>query len=173
MELFRATIFHTPDNPFSARRWQRWHYHKDGGLLVDNGRVLACGDYEAIRRHIHRRRRDGLARWIHPARIRRHPRSLPPGPHHRRDGPVAARLARGVALPEEARMADTSYAAETRQLFLARARIARHDNGAGVWCALSGRDGRILRRRRRVWFANRVRARVVGSPASPRAPSHS
>ena len=52
MELFRATIFHTPENPFLLDPGDRRALtcFEDGGLLVDeDGRVLACGDYLTIR----------------------------------------------------------------------------------------------------------------------------
>ena len=47
-----------------------------------------------------------------------------------------------VALPEEARMADVAYAADTARRFVARACVARHDDGAGVRRAFRARARR-------------------------------
>ena len=40
MELFRATIFHTPAGNLAC--------YEDGGLLIRDGRVAACGDFETV-----------------------------------------------------------------------------------------------------------------------------
>ena len=48
VDLWRATIFHTPDNPF--------HNPKallalpDGGLVTREDKILACGDFSFIRK---------------------------------------------------------------------------------------------------------------------------
>ena len=51
MQLVRAAIFHTPDNSLRLAIGDRRALvcHEDGGLLVDNGRIAACGDYTGIR----------------------------------------------------------------------------------------------------------------------------
>ena len=43
MQLFRAAIFHTPDNPLHLDIGDRGTLvcYQDGGLLVDKGRVAA------------------------------------------------------------------------------------------------------------------------------------
>ena len=117
MELFRATIFHTPDNPFVAGE-AALDYHNDGGLLVDNGRVLACGDYEAIRRqHRSAEAIDWRGGFILPGLVDAHVHY----PQVRIVGAMGRSLLdwlEAVALPEEAKMADTLYAAESSGLFL-------------------------------------------------------
>src|SRR5438552_13550476 len=45
--LLRASILHTPRNPFRNER--ALESYEDGGLLISGGRVLACGDYAEIR----------------------------------------------------------------------------------------------------------------------------
>ncbi|MBV9506768.1 MAG: guanine deaminase, partial [Acidobacteriia bacterium] len=45
-ELLRACIFHTPRNPFQHEN--ALEALSDGALLIQNGRVAACGDYAAI-----------------------------------------------------------------------------------------------------------------------------
>ena len=52
MDLFRAAIFHTPENPFLLGMGdpRSLVHHQDGGLLVHRGRVAACGDYATVRR---------------------------------------------------------------------------------------------------------------------------
>src|SRR5215203_2904113 len=51
MQLFRGLIIHTPENPlaFDIGDPRGLMCHEDGGLLVAQGRVLACGDFGAIR----------------------------------------------------------------------------------------------------------------------------
>jgi guanine deaminase len=46
-ELLRAAVFHTPKNPFREDR--ALQCFSDGGLLLQNGRIAACGDYAALR----------------------------------------------------------------------------------------------------------------------------
>ncbi len=46
-QLFRAAIFHTPRNPF--REVGALEAFSDGGLLVENERIVACGDYSGLR----------------------------------------------------------------------------------------------------------------------------
>ena len=46
-ELLRAPLFHTPRNPFLDDHALECHW--DGGLLIRDGRIAACGDYEAVR----------------------------------------------------------------------------------------------------------------------------
>jgi guanine deaminase len=47
-ELLRATIFHTPANPFYSD--SALQAIADGGLLIANGRIEACGDYSSLAR---------------------------------------------------------------------------------------------------------------------------
>jgi guanine deaminase len=46
-ELLRAALFHTPRDPF--RHDQALEAIRDGGLLIEHGRIAACGDYAALR----------------------------------------------------------------------------------------------------------------------------
>ena len=45
--IYRAAIFHTPRNPFAEDR--ALEAFPDGGLVVAAGRILAAGDYAAMR----------------------------------------------------------------------------------------------------------------------------
>jgi guanine deaminase len=121
MELFRATVFHTPDNPFLLDVGDRRALmcHEDGGLLVDeDGRVLACGDYLTIRNtSASATVVDWRGGFILPGFVDAHVHF----PQMRIIGALGHSLIdwlEDVALPEEARMADTAYARETARLFL-------------------------------------------------------
>jgi guanine deaminase len=46
-ELLRASLFHTPRNPF--RDSNALESYADGGLLIRDGRVAACGEYASLR----------------------------------------------------------------------------------------------------------------------------
>jgi guanine deaminase len=117
MELFRAAIFHTPDNPFLADARALVH-HADGGLLVDHGRVIACGDYQQIRRESASAQTiDWRGGVILPGLIDAHVHY----PQVRLIGALGRSLLDwldAVALPEEARMADQAYASASARLFL-------------------------------------------------------
>ena len=132
MPLFRAVIFHTPENPFHLDTGDRQALicHQDGGLLVRDGRVAACGDYTAIRDA-----NPGVAAvdwrggFILPGFIDAHVHF----PQARIIGAMGRTLLdwlEAVALPEEARMADRGYAANTATLFL-RA-LASHGTTAAL-----------------------------------------
>ena len=116
-QLFRATLFHTPANPFREEGALR--SYADGGLLVREGRVVASGNFDDVRR-------------VDPQAVVVDWRGgvLLPGlvdVHvHYPQLPIIGRLGRTlldwldqVALPEEARMADVRYAAESARRFLA------------------------------------------------------
>lgn len=45
--LLRATVFHTPGNPFAGEGKLACHW--DGGLLMRAGRIAGCGDYAGLR----------------------------------------------------------------------------------------------------------------------------
>jgi guanine deaminase len=47
-ELLRAAVFHTPGNPFRQQRVLE--SFSDGGLLIANGRIAACGEYASLRK---------------------------------------------------------------------------------------------------------------------------
>lgn len=117
MQLFRATIFHSPGNPFFADL-SRTFCHDDGGLLIDRGRVVACGDYVFVRdAHPGVETIDWRGGFILPGFIDAHVHF----PQVRVIGAMGRTLLdwlEHVALPEEARMADAAYAGETAELFV-------------------------------------------------------
>lgn len=120
MQLFRATIFHTPDNPFRLDAGDRrgLQCYTDGGLLVREGRIAGCGDYHEIRAaNPNAATTDWRGGFIVPGLVDAHVHF----PQVRVIGAMGRALLDwldAVALPEEARMADRSYAAETAALFL-------------------------------------------------------
>jgi guanine deaminase len=120
MQLFRATIFHTPDNPLRLDISDRHALvcHEDGGLLVHKGRVVACGDYARIRdANSGADTIDWRGGFILPGLIDAHVHF----PQARIIGAMGRTLLdwlEAVALPEEARMAEPAYAAATATLFV-------------------------------------------------------
>lgn len=120
MDLFRATIFHTPGDPFAldSEGQQTFVSHEDGGLLVDRGRIVACGEYEAVRdANPAAATVDWRGGFIVPGLVDAHVHF----PQVRIIGAMGRTLLdwlETVALPEEARMADEAYAAETARLFV-------------------------------------------------------
>jgi guanine deaminase len=120
MQLFRATIFHTPENPFplDISDPAALTCYEDGGLLVDNGRVVVCAEYTAVRdAHPGAATVDWRGGFIIPGLVDAHVHF----PQVRIIGAMGRTLLDwlvAVALPEEARMADRGYAAETARLFV-------------------------------------------------------
>jgi guanine deaminase len=107
-EILRAALFHVPRNPF--RTPGSLVFHADGGLLVANGRIAACGDYAAVRES-------------HPAAAVRDLRGgvLLHFPQVRIVGCLGYGLLEWLkryTLPEEARFADVPYACTVAQEFL-------------------------------------------------------
>jgi len=120
MELFRATVFHTPVNPFThdVGDPQSLVYVEDGGLLVEDGRIVACGEYGALKdRSRSAVTVDHRGGFILPGFVDAHVHF----PQVRIIGAMGRTLLDWldeVALPEEARMADAAYAVETARLFV-------------------------------------------------------
>jgi guanine deaminase len=120
MQLFRAAIFHTPENPLRLDIGDRRALvcHQDGGLLADKGRVAACGDYAALREaNPGADTVDWRGGFILPGFVDAHVHF----PQARIIGAMGRTLLdwlEAVALPEEARMADRAYAAGTAALFV-------------------------------------------------------
>jgi guanine deaminase len=120
MQLFRAAIFHTPENPLHLDIGDRRAVvcHQDGGLLVDAGRIVACGEYLGIREaNADAETVDRRGGFILPGFVDTHVHF----PQARIIGALGRTLLDwldAVALPEEARMADAGYATATATLFL-------------------------------------------------------
>jgi guanine deaminase len=120
MQLFRAAIFHTPENPFQFAIGDRRALicHQDGGLLVRDGRVAACGEYEEIRNtYPGAATVDWRGGFIVPGFVDAHVHF----PQVRIIGAMGRTLLdwlEAVALPEEARMSDRRYGADIAKLFL-------------------------------------------------------
>lgn len=115
-ELLRAHLFHTPRNPF--RNDKGLESYADGGLLVRDGKVVACGEYGEIHAaHREVPTTDLSGGFLLPGFVDTH--------IHFPQLHVLGGLGRQlldwleyVALPEEARMAETAYACETARAFV-------------------------------------------------------
>jgi guanine deaminase len=109
-ELLRATIFHTPAGALAS--------HEDGALLICDGRVAACGDYARVRlMYPEVPVTDWRGGFLMPGFVDAHVHF----PQLRVIGALGRSLLdwlEHVALPEEARMADEGYAAETARRFV-------------------------------------------------------
>ncbi|MBZ5578844.1 MAG: guanine deaminase [Acidobacteriia bacterium] len=107
-ELLRAPLFHTPRNPFAEQRALECHW--DGGLLIRDGRVAACGDYQTVRAaHPEAATTNWRGGFLLPGLVDTHVHF----PQVRVLGCLGRSLLDWLdqcALPEEARMADESYA---------------------------------------------------------------
>ncbi len=115
-EIFRATLFHTRANPF--RDEQAFVSHEDGGLLVRDGRIVASGDFAAVRRDAPDANvvdwRGGI---LLPGFVDTHVHF----PQLRIVGRLGLSLLdwlEQAAVPEEERMADAAYAGDTARRFV-------------------------------------------------------
>lgn len=108
IQLYRATIFHTPGNPF--READALQVFADGGILVEAGRVAALGEFSEITRRFPKAAvRDWRGSFLLPGFIDTHVHF----PQVRVLGTLGEPLLQWLknsALPEEARMANTAYA---------------------------------------------------------------
>jgi guanine deaminase len=135
-EIFRATIFHTPESPFSFEVGDSRALvcYGDGALLIKDGRILGCGDYQDIRgANAEAVTNDWRGGFIVPGLVDAHVHF----PQVRIIGAMGRSLLdwlEHVALPEEARMADTAYAADTARLFV-RALVSHGTTTAMVFGA--------------------------------------
>lgn len=117
MKILRAAIFHTPANPFlEGKALSAW---SDGALAVDDGKVLACGDYGEVRRASHpdAEVRDLRGGYILPGFIDTHVHF----PQVRILGGLGYSLLdwlEQLTLPEEARLADARYASTIADEFV-------------------------------------------------------
>jgi guanine deaminase len=115
-QLFRATIFHTAANPFHDAAG--FHAHADGGLLVRDGRIVACGSFDEVgRADAGASVIDWRGGVVLPGFVDTHV--------HYPQLRIVGRLGRSLldwleqaALPEEARMADLVYATDTAVRFV-------------------------------------------------------
>lgn len=118
--LLRAAIFHTPANPFDVDIGDPAALvcHEDGGLLVRDGRIVSCGDYDVVRAaNTGAATTDWRGGFLVPGFIDTHVHF----PQLRIIGALGRTLLdwiEHVALPEEVRMAGVSYAADTARQFL-------------------------------------------------------
>ena len=117
VELFRASVAHTPHNPFLHPSALRCHH--DGALLIQHGRVVAAGEYgELQRQHPDAIARDWRGGVILPGFVDTHVHF----PQLRVLGSLGLSLLEWLdqaALPEEARMSDLAYAEDTARRFVA------------------------------------------------------
>jgi guanine deaminase len=116
-ELLRASILHTPVNAFRNHTALAWH--DDGGLLIEDGRIRACGDFEQVRTaHPGALVRDLRGGYLMPGFVDTHVHF----PQIRVIGGLGRQLLDWLefhALPEEARMGDTAHAARIAKAFIA------------------------------------------------------
>jgi guanine deaminase len=115
-ELLRAALFHTPRNPFYESG--ALVCHEDGGLLIRDGRVAACGDHSTLRAENPQAASNDLrGGFLLPGFIDAHVHF----PQLRVLGSWGRSLLDWLehcALPEEARMSDAAYAAATAREFV-------------------------------------------------------
>ena len=115
-ELLRAPLFHTPRNPF--RQDRALEHHWDGGLLIRDGRIAACGDFQTVLSENPKATiLDLRGGFLLPGLVDTHIHF----PQLRVLGGLGRSLLDWLeecALPEEARMADESYARETARGFV-------------------------------------------------------
>jgi guanine deaminase len=115
-ELIRSTIFHTTGDPYHDS--QTFVAIDDGGLLVRDGRIAACGDFAAVRAaHADAPVTDWRGGYVLPGLVDTHVHF----PQLRVIGHLGGSLLdwlEHAALPEETRMADVAYARDTARRFV-------------------------------------------------------
>jgi len=108
VEIFRATVFHTPRNPFHEPH--ALVDFEDGALAVQDGRIAQCGGYsEAQAAYPEATVRDLRGRFILPGFVDTHVH-FPQGRILGGLGFTLLDWLERLALPEEARLADADYA---------------------------------------------------------------
>jgi guanine deaminase len=117
VNILRATIFHTPGNPFLNAN--ALAAHADGALAVENGKIAGCGEFSDIQAaHPGAPVRDLRGGYILPGFIDTHVHF----PQVRIMGGLGYGLLdwlEQLTLPEEARLADASYASSIAREFTA------------------------------------------------------
>lgn len=115
-ELIRATIFHVTGNPW--RDDAALAAFEDGGLLIEKGRIIACGPFDEVRAQASTAvLTDWRGEFLLPGFVDTHVHF----PQLRIVGALGRSLLdwlESVALPEEARMADAAYATDTARRFV-------------------------------------------------------
>ncbi|BDP44395.1 putative guanine deaminase (plasmid) [Deinococcus aetherius] len=116
MKLYRATLMHTPENPFAVP--DALHTLDDGALLVDEGRILAAAPYPDLRAaHPRAEVVDLRGGVLLPGFVDTHVHY----PQVRVLGGLGMGLLEWLdrnTLPEEARLADATYAGAVAREFL-------------------------------------------------------
>jgi guanine deaminase len=117
VNILRASIFHTPRNPFLDAN--ALVAHVDGALAIENGKVAGCDDYrEVVKAHPDAVIRDLRGGYILPGFIDTHVHF----PQVRILGGLGYSLLDWLeqcTLPEEARLADAAYASSIAREFVA------------------------------------------------------
>ena len=115
-EILRAPLLHTPRNPFLEPG--ALESYPDGALFLRDGKIAACGNYSEVRAtHPDAAYRDLRGGFLLPGLIDTHTHF----PQLRVLGSLGLELMEWLekfALPEEARMAELSYASDTAHRFL-------------------------------------------------------
>jgi guanine deaminase len=115
-EILRAAIFHTPRNAFHDEA--ALEAFSDGGLLIRDGRIAACGDFAALHTsHSGIPVTDLRGGFLLPGLVDTHVHF----PQIRIIGSLGGSLMDWLehcALPEESRMSSADYARETARLFV-------------------------------------------------------
>ena len=122
MQLLRSTIYHTPRNAFAHT--DALTYFEDGALVIDGGKIAACGDYSGIRQaHPNAPVRDLRGGFLLPGFIDTHIHF----PQVRIIGGLGYTLLdwlEKLTLPEEAKLADDGYASTIAREFISH--LASH-----------------------------------------------
>jgi guanine deaminase len=107
-EILRASVFHTPQNPFDSAK--ALVSLPDGAIAIGGGRIVACDDYAAVRKaHPEATVRDLRGGFILPGFIDTHIHF----PQVRVIGGLGYSLLdwlERLTLPEESKLADAGYA---------------------------------------------------------------
>ena len=116
MNILRAGIFHTPRNAFQESN--ALDAYADGALVVDNGRIAACGDYAVIARNYpNAETRDLRPGYLLPGFVDTHTHY----PQTRIIGGLGLELLDWLeqfTLPEESRLSDAAYAQALAREFI-------------------------------------------------------
>ena len=131
-QLLRAAVFHTPRNPF--RDDTALESYSDGGLLIRDRRIEACGDFQPLRRtYPDAIEIDLRGGFLLPGLIDTHVHF----PQLRALGCLGRSLLDWLeecALPEERKMGDMQYASQAARTFL-RALVSHGTTSALVFGA--------------------------------------